>query len=646
MAACSWPSLPRSPVSYAMNVNAALPSLPTEILSTWATWRYPKHEPLTPPSSGPLRRLSKFHSHTTTLPPIESFDRESPCEYLHCTPRTLAYNSYAVPPLSTFETASSYAHDVPPRLPPVDISRVPTYEPEPPHPQPLTPSPTPSPRVSDWFTESRHWSPNLLAEKTCEMICYLWFSKSSNSSPVSTHSPPLSYFPHRNSKTAWLQFSVSSVFVHFMQKLLQTTQLSQSVIVLSLHYVYRLKERNSVTIPQPGSEFRVAVAALMMANKFVDDNTYTNKTWSEVSGIELTEVNKMEREFLEGIDFGLYVDKQTYDAWVNLLKGLVMAKEKDSRYWKRSRQAPRAAAVSRPSVPPLSVPSRRSTVRARSTSPNHFTRPANSSSFTFAPVQPTYSPEVYMDADSAMRSRSKRSAMDAFSPTSASFDSARPAKKPTGLALEIPETIGSGMHTPSPLEGLQFSKLSLASSPAPPCSADSQNSYSVGSSRRVSPQTLVAAYRLDPTKPRAAPQNLYFYSLAGSPLAEDSRTHKGRLRYHQPPAPSAPSHYAYQTQHSQPYVVQSASASPNDPSRMTAQPPYPHAQDSAWSHAPVQHDTYFSRPCTQEPVHRAAESAALSAPFANAGPPGVHYYPTPAPHRSSPEDYWRRGRRL
>src|SRR5258707_15414556 len=71
--------------------------------------------------------------------------------------------------------------------------------------------------------------------------------------------------------TAWLQFSVSSVFVHFMQKLLETTQVSQSVIVLSLHYIYRLKERNCATIPYPGSEFRVAVAGLMMANKFVDE---------------------------------------------------------------------------------------------------------------------------------------------------------------------------------------------------------------------------------------------------------------------------------------------------------------------------------------------------------------------------------------
>jgi Cyclin, N-terminal domain len=56
-----------------------------------------------------------------------------------------------------------------------------------------------------------------------------------------------------------------------MQKLLETTQVSQSVIVLSLHYIHRLKERNRFTPAQRGSEYRIAVAGLMMANKFLDE---------------------------------------------------------------------------------------------------------------------------------------------------------------------------------------------------------------------------------------------------------------------------------------------------------------------------------------------------------------------------------------
>ena len=37
-----------------------------------------------------------------------------------------------------------------------------------------------------------------------------------------------------------LQFQPSHTFVDFLLKILETTQVSQSVIVLSLHYVWKL----------------------------------------------------------------------------------------------------------------------------------------------------------------------------------------------------------------------------------------------------------------------------------------------------------------------------------------------------------------------------------------------------------------------
>ncbi|THH12966.1 hypothetical protein EW146_g7195 [Bondarzewia mesenterica] len=596
-----------------MNVNAALPSLPTEILSTWASWRYPKQDLPTPPLTTNIpRRERRSDAHTTTLPPIADLDR--------------SISRLSPPSLNARNEPSSH-----PQLPPVVDSSRAFYRPvNAPLTKPATPSPTPSPRVvADWFSESRNSSSQFLAEKMCEMICYVWFSKASDSSRHNT-SPPLSYFPHRNSKTAWLQFSVSSVFVHFMQKLLETTQVSQSVIVLALHYIYRLKARNSVTIPHPGSEFRVAVAGLMMANKFVDDNTYTNKTWSE------------------GTDFGLYVDKQIFDSWLHLLKGLVMAKEKDSRFWRKSCQVPRAAA-SKPPMP-LSLSNRRLSTRARSTSPIHSLRCLHTNSYD-ANASQAYSSPMSMDADSPVRLNAKRSAVDAFSPTSAAFD-IRPCKRPTGLSLEIPNTLdGSAAHTPSPLESLQFSKLSLNSSPAKHSSAD--GGVLPSTNRRISPQTLVAAYRLDPTKPRPAPQNLYFYSLACSPMAEDTRTRKARLRYHQPPPPPlAPPNKVYPPSHSTGYVIQSASTSPHD-MHMTLPPVFSHPHNGFWPHhRPEAFPPYDAAPARSYALesgvdHRdSMDGSVPSAPFANAGPPGVQFYPTPGSLQSSPDYYWHRGRRL
>lgn len=164
-----------------------------------------------------------------------------------------------------------------------------------------------SPSNIDWLDFTRNRSAHFIAEKTCEMICYLWFatdrqtrrdspggslSRDSslvcgggrdgvNAYPSPNHSPsspahshihlsPASS-PKRNPPPSTLQLVATASFVTFMQKLLETTQVSQSVIVLSLHYIHRLKERNRFTPAQRGSEYRIAVAGLMMANKFLDE---------------------------------------------------------------------------------------------------------------------------------------------------------------------------------------------------------------------------------------------------------------------------------------------------------------------------------------------------------------------------------------
>ncbi|KAF8880915.1 hypothetical protein CPB84DRAFT_260124 [Gymnopilus junonius] len=209
--------------------------------------------------------------------------------------------------------------------------------------------------VVDWLDFTRTRSAHFIAEKTCEMICYLWFaappplSKSSSATSSPTGSPstspsmtcslptPPSSSPSSTAPPSTLQLVATPPFVQFMQKLLETTQVSQSMDACSTWE--RVQDCRSRAYD---------------GNKFLDDNTYTNKTWSEVSGIELDEINRMEREFLLGVDFNLYVDKVTYESWLNLLKGLVLAKERDCRKWAGGRgsreKRKRVTAPTTPSV--------------------------------------------------------------------------------------------------------------------------------------------------------------------------------------------------------------------------------------------------------------------------------------------------------
>ncbi|KAI0757467.1 cyclin-domain-containing protein [Daedaleopsis nitida] len=662
-------SLPPSPSPSPMSTSALpLPLTLGLVSTTWHDWRTKPEAPPTPPlSSIPQRRVlvNSQHLPQPSLPPISHLDRSFARHTPPVTPPTehlvTKYDTYSYRLPSAIPPMPSRSLDASPSSSQSDVHEDPflstTYQ-------------------LDWFGSDSHRSARFIAEKTCEMICYLWFStisSSSSESPskrnrvASSYHP--SFSPHSNSATAKLQFSVSPAFTRFMQKVLETTQVSQSVIVLSLHYIYRLKGRNPYTSGQAGSEYRVAIAALMLANKFVDDNTYTNKTWSEVSGIELSQVNRMEREFLLGIDFDLYVDKNTYDGWLRVLTGLVSHKEQDSKMWKRTRCPVRSSHLHRPHCHRNAhlTPSRASSHRARSSSPRRASIcavshsapfPSHPSYYTPAPppppqpVQPVPQLVAYPSpVRPELPAGCKRTASDAFSPTSASFPAVDqpPAQVPRrmqGLSLDIPQPTAhaySRESSASPLESLQsFSKLNLGTSPV-----DTVPAQSWPARHDEYPRTLVSAYRMDDQRPPVAPQNLYFYSLAGSPMEseEERRSRKARLRYHQAPPPTAA---FYQYPPSMPMVVQSASTSPYEvhshvPAPQPVLPPFSEVSQSWQTTARLQVPETTQLPPILVDHPRQQGSSIPSAPFANAGPSGVQFYSTMTPDLA-PHYYRARGR--
>lgn len=111
-------------------------------------------------------------------------------------------------------------------------------------------------------------------------------------------------------------------FLRFNRDLLTTTQISTSVITLALIYILRLKGCHPHMKGREGSEYRLAISSLMLANKILDDNTYLNKTWAEISNMPLQEVSKMETEFWLGLKMELHVSKEEYDLGLNDLQSL------------------------------------------------------------------------------------------------------------------------------------------------------------------------------------------------------------------------------------------------------------------------------------------------------------------------------------
>ena len=68
----------------------------------------------------------------------------------------------------------------------------------------------------------------------------------------------------------------------------------------------------------PNQVYRMLTIALLLGSKFLDDNTFQNRSWSEVTGISVLELNKLEVEWLLAIRWNLHTDPEdqmAFPAW-------------------------------------------------------------------------------------------------------------------------------------------------------------------------------------------------------------------------------------------------------------------------------------------------------------------------------------------
>ena len=109
---------------------------------------------------------------------------------------------------------------------------------------------------------------------------------------------------------------VSSTFHSFVDKLVSTMALSAPTVILAMQYIHLLKTTHPASVPEPGSEFGVTVAAFLAAHKYLEDHTYPNNVWAKVVGITTMEMNELERRFLEGVEWNLKVDENIWETWM------------------------------------------------------------------------------------------------------------------------------------------------------------------------------------------------------------------------------------------------------------------------------------------------------------------------------------------
>ncbi|KAI4251697.1 MAG: hypothetical protein LQ352_004703 [Teloschistes flavicans] len=107
--------------------------------------------------------------------------------------------------------------------------------------------------------------------------------------------------------------SVAPAFRKYVLQILSSTRLPSSTILLGLHYLATRMSLLSAKgrYPTAGRQiYHMLTTALLLGSKFLDDNTFQNRSWSEVSNIPVKELNELELDWLVTINWNMHVDPE------------------------------------------------------------------------------------------------------------------------------------------------------------------------------------------------------------------------------------------------------------------------------------------------------------------------------------------------
>lgn len=117
----------------------------------------------------------------------------------------------------------------------------------------------------------------------------------------------------------------STQFRKYVSQILSSTRLPSSTIMLGLFYLasrMKIVTERGQSMSSSGAVYRMLTTCLLLGSKFLDDNTFQNRSWAEVSSISVHELNVMELDWL--VDFNweihtmMYEGKDDFFSWIKV----------------------------------------------------------------------------------------------------------------------------------------------------------------------------------------------------------------------------------------------------------------------------------------------------------------------------------------
>ena len=104
----------------------------------------------------------------------------------------------------------------------------------------------------------------------------------------------------------------------FIYRILYYSKIEDSTLISALIYLDRYCKKQKIILTKYNIH-RLFFISVIIAIKFLEDKYFTNVFYSKICGVKISKLNKMEYEFVCGINFDLYIEKSFYYKYENLL---------------------------------------------------------------------------------------------------------------------------------------------------------------------------------------------------------------------------------------------------------------------------------------------------------------------------------------
>ncbi|XP_075679372.1 uncharacterized protein LOC142645844 [Dermatophagoides pteronyssinus] len=139
-----------------------------------------------------------------------------------------------------------------------------------------------------------------------------------------------------NGQRSKMQKRLGKLDINYASFILHQAALSPASVILAMIYLDRLKKMNSTYLDRMTSS-ELFVASLVVATKFLYDkggaDMVYNDEWATFANIDLEDLNQLERDFLDAIQWSCYVRPETFMEQMIKMEGLISLNE----YRKRNR---------------------------------------------------------------------------------------------------------------------------------------------------------------------------------------------------------------------------------------------------------------------------------------------------------------------